>query len=47
MFNKSNEDYKSKNSGWRKYVYAAIGATAVFLGGAALYGDVQEDNFNA
>jgi hypothetical protein len=42
MFSKESS-YKSTNGGYRKYVYAAVGATAAMLGGAALFGDVQTE----
>ena len=48
MFSKSDTTYKSQTGGYRKYVYAAIGATAALLGGAAIFGDVQntEESFS-
>jgi hypothetical protein len=47
MFSKTDQTYKSQNGGYRKYVWAAIGATAAVLGGAALFGNIQnEESFN-
>jgi hypothetical protein len=38
---------KPQAGGYRKYIYAAIGATAAVLGGAAIFGNVQtEEGFN-
>jgi hypothetical protein len=42
MFSK-DATYKSQNGGYRKYVWAAIGATAAMLGGAALFGNVSNE----
>ena len=47
MFSKQDQTYKSQTGGYRKYIWATIGATAAMLGGAALFGDVQtHETFN-
>ena len=43
MFSKQD---KQPTGSYRKYIWAAIGATAAVLGGAALFSDVQEEKFN-
>jgi hypothetical protein len=48
MFSKSDTQYKSQKSGYRKYVWAAIGASAAMLGGLTFFGsDQKEDYFHA
>lgn len=43
MYSASDTSYTSNRGGYRKYVYAAICATAALIGGAALFGDFKED----
>lgn len=46
MFSKQDTTFKSQNGGYKKYVYATLGASAAMLGGYALYNNTQ-DEFNS